>query len=149
MAIILGSRSANRHELLRVSIRGSLVPEDRRGHGELSETGHRMEEQRSVASDIHRAERDPEYPIGPLKLYAVQLVSGRQRVGIEEVMLDSEGRVLEEIVHHDTVSPYVAQISHRGAAIVVPDVYRDVDVQGILFDLFVRQGVLPDETVSA
>lgn len=108
-----------------------------------------MEEQRSVAADIHGTERDPEYPVGPLKLYTVQLVPGRQGIGIEEVMLDSESRVLEEVVHHDTVSPYVAQVSHRGAAVVVPDVHRDIDVQGILFDLFVRQGVLPDEIVSA
>lgn len=149
MTVVLGSGSTHGHELLRVSIRGTLVPEDRRGHGELSETGHRMEEQGSVAANVHGTERDPEYSVGPLKLYTVQLVPGRQWIGIEEVMLDSESGVLEEVVHHDTVSPYVAQVSHRGAAIVVPDVNRDVDVQGILLDLFVRQGVLSDEIVSA
>lgn len=97
-----------------------------------------MEEQRPVVADVHGTERDPEYPVGPQELYAMQLVPGRQGIGIEEGMLDSESSVLEEVVHHDAVSPYVAQVSHCRAAVVVPDVYRDVDVQGVLLDLLVR-----------
>lgn len=149
MTVVFGSGSTYGHELLRILIGGPLVPEDRRGHGELPETGHWVEEQRSVVTDVHGTERDPEYPVGPLEPDAVQLVPGRQGIGVEEGMLDSEGGVLEEVVHHDTVPPDVAQVSHRGAAVVVPDVHRDVDVQGVLFDLLVRQSVLSDEVVGA
>lgn len=149
VTVVLGSGSTNGHELLRISIRGPLVPEDRRGHGELSEAGHRVEEQRPVVADVHGTERDPEYPVSPQELYAMQIVPGRQGIGIEEGMLDSESAVLEEIVHHDAVAPYVAQVSHCRAAVVLPDVHRDVDVQGVLFDLLVRQSVLSDEIVSA
>lgn len=149
MTVVLGSGSTYGHELLRISIRGPLVPKDRRRHGELAETRHRVEEQRSVVADVHGAQRDPEYPVGPLEPDAVQLVPGREGVGIKEGVLDSEGGVLEEVVHHDAVPPDVAQVSHRGAAVVVPDVHRDVDVQGVLFDLLVRQGVPSDEIVGA
>lgn len=149
VTVVLGSRSTNRHKLLCVSIRGPLIPEDRRGHGELPETGHRMEEQRLVVADVHGTERNPEYPVGPQELYPVQLVPGRQGIGVEEGMLDSESGVLEEVVHHDAVPPYVAQVSHCGAAVVVPDVHRDVDVQGVLLDLLIRQSVLSDEIVGA
>lgn len=65
------------------------------------------------------------------------------------MMLDSKGGVLEEVVYHDTVSPDVGQVRHCGAAVIVSDVHRDVDVQGILFDLLVRQGVLPNESIGA
>lgn len=99
--------------------------------------------------NIYGTERYSEYSVGPLELYTVQLVSGCQGIGIEEVMLDSEGGVLEEVVHHDTVSPDISQVRYRGAAIFVSDIHCDVDVQGVLFDLLVRQGVLPDESVSA
>lgn len=128
MPVVLGSGFPDGHEFLRVVIRESLVGEDRRGYGELPEAGHRMEEQRSVVVKVHGTERHSEYSVGPLELYTVQLVSGRQGIGIEEVMLDSEGGVFEEVVYHDTVSPDVGQVRYCGAAVVVPDIYRDVNV---------------------
>lgn len=108
-----------------------------------------MEEQRSVVVNVHGTERHSEYSVGPVELYTVQLVSGCQGIGIEEVMLNSEGGVLEEVVYHNTVSPDVGQVCNCGDAVVVSDVHYDVDVQGILFDLLVRQGVLLDESVGA
>ncbi|KAL0104714.1 hypothetical protein PUN28_016384 [Cardiocondyla obscurior] len=64
-------------------------------------------------------------------------------------MLDPEARVLEEVVHHDAVSPDVSQVRHRGAAVVLSDIHCDIDVQRVLFNLLVRQSVFSDEGVGA
>lgn len=149
MTVVLRPWFPHGRELLRALFRGSLVLENRRGHGELAEAGHRMEEQCTVTVNVHGTEGYPEYPVGPLEPCTVQLVPGRQRIRIEEVMLYSERGVLEEVVYHDTVSPDVHQVRYRGAAVVVPDVHRDVDVEGILFDLLVRQGVSSNESIRA
>lgn len=147
MAVVLGPGFPDGHKLFRVVIRESFVTKDRRGHGELPEARHRMEKQRSFVVNVHGTERYAEYSVGPLKLYTVQLVSGCQGIGIEEVMLNSEGGVLEKVVYHNAVSPDVGQVRHCGAAVVVSDVHSDVDVQRVLFNLLVRQGIFPDEGI--
>jgi len=108
-----------------------------------------MEEQGPITVKIYGTKCYPEYPIGPVKLYTVQLVSSRQRIGIEEVVFYPERGVLEEIIHYDAVSPNIDQICYRGATVMVSDIHRDIDVERILFDLLIRQGVFPDESIRA
>jgi len=108
-----------------------------------------VKEQGPITVKVYGTECYSEYPIGPVELYTVQLVSSRQGIGIEEVVFYPERGILEEIVHHDAVSPNVDEVRYRGAAVMVSDIYCDIDVERILFDLLVRQDIFPDESIRA
>jgi len=129
--------------------RSSLALEDRCGHSKLAETRHRMEEQSPITVKVYGTECYPEYPIGPVELYTVQVVSSRQRIGIEEVVFYPERGVFKKIVYHDAVSPNVDQICYRRATVMVSDIHCDIDIERILFDLLIRQGIFPDESIRA
>lgn len=123
MPVILGPGPAHGYELADVGIGQFLGAYRGRGHGEFPETGHGMEEQGLLVSDIQWGQGQSKDPIGPVELQTVEVVFGVERVRIEEVMGDSEGSVVQIVVDHQTESEDVGDVGNCAFALALPGVH--------------------------